>query len=148
METKTIQFSPVSTAYKTLGFHLCMNQDNQTQFEKIRDKSHAMANGICGSSCNHRESFLCYFAVYYPSISYVLPLTTFSEKQCKVISAKPTQLFLQKCGFASSTPCAIVYASRKSGGLGFRHFYTKQGIAHVVKLIETLHTQCEANQLS
>ena len=147
-ETTSIDFSPVSKAYKTLGFHLCMNQDNSTQFKQLRDKSHEMANGICGSSCNHRDSFLCYFAVYYPSISYVLPLTTFSEQQCKAISAKPTQLFLQKCGFASSTPRAVVYASRKSGGLGFRHLYTEQGIAHVVKLIQTLRTPCEANQLT
>ena len=60
----------------------------------------------------------------------------------------PNQLFLEKCGFASSTPRAIVYASCKSGGLGFRHLYTKQGIAHVVKLIQTLCTPCEANQLT
>ena len=130
-DTATIQFSAVSNAYKTLGFNLCMNQDNHTQFKKLQDKSHNMANGTCGSSCNHCEAFLCYFAMYYPSISYVLPLTTFFEQQCTMISAKPNQLFLQKCGFALSTPRSIVYASCKSGGLAFWHLYTKQGIAHV-----------------
>ena len=60
----------------------------------------------------------------------------------------PNQLFLEKCGFASSTPRAIVYASRKSDGLGFQHLYAEQGIAHVVKLIQTLCTPYEANQLT
>ena len=98
-----------------------------------------MANGINGSSCNYREAFLCYFAVFFPSISYVLPLTNFSIQECKAISAKPNQLFLQKGGSVSSTARALVYASRRSGGLGFRHLYTEQGIAHVVKLMQSLN---------
>ena len=34
IKTTTIQFSHVLDAYKTLGFYLCMNQDNHKQFEK------------------------------------------------------------------------------------------------------------------
>ena len=90
-----------------------------------------MTNSICSTSCNHCEAFLCYFAVYCPSISYV---------QCKTISAKLNQLFLQKCGLASLTLCTIVYASHKFGCLDSCHLFTEHSIAHVVKLFKSLHT--------
>ena len=83
---------------------------------------------------------LTYHAVYILSNSYVLLLTYFSKKQCHKISSLPTKLFLQKCGFASTTRREIVFASRQSGGLGFRHLHTDQGIARIIKLIQTLRT--------
>ena len=147
-DTMSVPISSLSEPFKTLGYHLSMTQDNSKQFDVVKKRSHEIANAICGSSCNRREAFVTYFAVYNPSLAYVLPLTTFTKQQCKVISTKPTQLFLQKCGFVSTTARAIVYASRKSGGLGFRHLYTEQGIAHLVKLFQALRTPSQACQLT
>ena len=42
---------------------------------------------------------------------------------------------------------AIVFGSQRSGGLGFCHPYTEQGIAHIMKLFQTLRTPGQPCQL-
>ena len=117
-----------------------MNQSMTTQFDKLKEKSHHIANIIAGSSVDRRQAFLTYHAVYVPSISYVLLLMHFTKSECHKISSTPMRQFLQKCGFASTTRREIVFASRQSGGLGFRNLYFDQGIAHIIKFIQVLRT--------
>ena len=117
------------------------------QFSVLLTKSNRIANAISSSSVTHREAFLAYFSVFQPAVSYVLPLTTFTPAQCHRLQVKPTQLFLQKCGFVSNMHRSIVFAARQSGGLGFHHPYTEQGIAHLMKLIQTLRTPGYTRQL-
>ena len=135
-----IHLQPVSKAFKSLGFHLTPNQNMSSQFSHLLDKAHHLSFRISRSSVNHHEAYIAYFSVFLPAISYVLPLTTFTKTQCHRLQVLPTKLFLQKCGFVSSMKRAIVFGSRRSGGLGFRHPYTEQGIAHITKLFQTLRT--------
>ena len=143
----TIPITPASVSFKILGFHLSPNQDMSSQYQILLDKSHHLSLSISGSSVDHREAYLAYFSVFLPAISYVLPLTTFSEAQCHRLQVIPTKLFLQKCGFVSTMKRAIVFGSRQSGGLGFRHPYTEQGIAHIVKIFQTLRTPGQSQHL-
>ena len=110
------------------------------QFQVLLAKSHKLANAIAGSSVTRQEAYIAYFAIYQPSISYVLVLTSFNRKQCHRIQSKPTQIFLQKCGYSSMMHRAIVFGPRSLGGLGFRDTYTTQGTQHVLKLIQTLRS--------
>ena len=116
------------------------SQSMRDQFDVLLAKSHRLALAISGSSVNPREAFLAYFSVYQPAVSYVLPLTHFTPKQCHRLQVLPTQLFLSKCGFPSTMHRAIVFASRASGGLGFRHPRIEQGISQIIKFIQTLRT--------
>ena len=143
----TIPLTSPTQSFKILGFHLTPNQDISTQYQVLLDKAHHLAISISNSSVNHREAYLAYFSVFLPSISYVFPLSTFSKTQCHRLQVLPTKLFLQKCGFVSTMKRAIVFGSRLSGGLGFRHPYTEQGIAHLVKFIQALRTPGQTQQL-
>ena len=134
----TITTDSSSSAYKVLGFYLTMDQNNDKQFDVHFDKCQRMSCAIAGSSLNHRETLIAYFAVYQPSISYVLNLSTFSRQQCNHLTVQPTRIFLQKCGFSSNTHRSIIYGARSSGGIGFRHEYIKQGIGHILKIIQAL----------
>ena len=127
-------------AYKLLGFHLSPTLSMSIPYKQLYTKAHRIANAISGSSVTRRESFLSYFAIFLPSVSYVLSLTTFTLKQCQSIQCKPVIIFLQKSGFPSTMHRSIVYAPRSCGGLGFKHLFTVQGIAHITKLIQTLRT--------
>lgn len=134
---------PVSSTFKSfkiLGFQLSLAQTMQHQFEKALLKSHQRAQAISGSSTDHRESWLAYFSVWFPSLSYILPLTTFSPKQCFQLQSTPTSIFLQKCGYASTTKRLLVFASRSSGGLGFRQIFVEQGISHLLKFFQSIRT--------
>ena len=136
----TIHSSSPHTSYKLLGFHLSPSLSTDRQYNELLTKSHRIANAIAGSSVTRREAFLAYFAIYHPSISYFLVLTSLTQKQCHHIQSRPTMIFLQRCGLPSTMHRSIVYGPRRLGGLGFRDIYTTQGIAHTIKIIQTIRT--------
>ena len=142
-----IPITPNTQPFRCLGVYLRPDQSMQSQYEILHEKSHRLAHAIAGSTVSRREAFLMYFAVFQPSISYVLPLTTFTSKQCHSMSSLPTRLFLQKCGFCSTTHRSIVFGSRSSGGIGFRPLFQEQGIQHVTKFIQALRTPTQARNL-
>lgn len=141
-----ISSSP-SSSFKLLGFHIAPDQNMETQFSVLRKKAHKIAYAVSGSSVTSREAFLAYFAIYCPALSYVLPLTTFNKKQCHRIHSTPTQIFLQKAGFASTMHRDIVFGARADGGLGFRNLFVEQGISHVLRIVQTLRTPGQSQVL-
>ena len=145
--THTIQASSPYSTYKLLGFHLSPSLSMSKQYHVLLTKAHKIANAIAGSSVNRREAYLSYFAIYLPSITYFLVLTSLTSKQCHHIQSKPTMIFLQKCGYSAMMHRAIVYGPRSSGGLGFRDLSTLQGIAHTLKIIQTLRTPGQPQSL-
>ena len=146
-QSTTIQCDNSSTPYKVLGFYLTMNQNNNKLFEVHLKKCLQVSRAIAGSSLTRHESMIAYYVVYQPSVSYVLNLSTFNKKQCHQLTIKPTRLFLQKCSFSSTMHRSIVYGPRSSGGLGFRHAFTEQGIGHLLKLIQSLRTNGQSKSL-
>ena len=92
----TIYSTSPHQSYKLLGFHLSPSLSMLKQFQVLLAKSHKLANAIAGSSVTRREAYIAYFAIYQPSIAYVLVLTSFTRNQCHHIQSKPTQIFLQK----------------------------------------------------
>ena len=143
----TVIASNHNLAYKLLGFHLSPTLSMSVQYNQLYHKAHKIANAISGSSVTRRESYLSYFAIFLPSVSYVLPLTTFTLQQCQSIQRKPVNIFLQKSGFPSTMHRSIVYAPRSCGGLGFKHLFTVQGISQITKLIQTLRTPGQSQTL-
>ena len=146
-QSHSIPVTPNSTAFKCLGFHLRPDQSMATQYQHLHSKAHRLAYAISGSTVSTKEALITYFAVYLPAISYVLPITTFTPSQCHQISSIPTKLFLSKAGFNSQTHRSIIYASRPSGGLGFRPLYNEQGIQHVQKFIQSIRIQSPLRSL-
>ena len=117
------------------------------QYTDLHAKAHRIAYAVSGSTVTRREAFLAYFSVFLPSISYVLPLTTFTKKQCHHIQSTPTQIFLQKAGFLATLCRHVVFGSRASGGLGFRNLYVEQGVLHIIKLFQSLRTPGQTQHL-
>lgn len=142
-----VRSSPPTSSFKLLGFHLAPDQNMRRQHSVLLAKAHRIAYAVSGSSVTSREAFLAYFSIYCPTISYVLPLTTFSKKECHQIQCIPTQIFLQKAGFPATMQRDIVFGARADGGLGFRSTYVEQGVQHVLKFMQTLRTPRQPNHL-
>ena len=128
-------------------FYLSPSQALHKQYKVLLDRAHQIAYTISGSTVTCHEAFLTDFSIFLPAITYVLPLTNFSAKQCHKIQSKPTQIFLQKSGFPSTLCRYVVFGCCRSGGLGFRDLYVKQGILHVTKFVQTLRTPGHSQQL-
>ena len=145
--THTIISKSPLESYKLLGFHLSPSLSMNKQYHVLHKKSHKLANAIAGSSITRSEAYTEYFALYLPAVSYVLVLSLLYSKQCHHIQSKPIKIFLQKCGYSSMMHRSIVFSPRSLGGLSFQDMYTTQGIQHVIKLIQTLQTPGQPNQL-
>ena len=65
-QSKTIHPDSNSELYKVLGFHIAMDQNMSTQYDKLLEKSHQIANFISGSSVDRKQALLTYHAVYIP----------------------------------------------------------------------------------
>ena len=139
--------SLTNKSFKTLGFYLAPDQNMDKQFKVLLLKTKHLATAISTSSVNHREAYLPYFAVFQPVVSYVLPLTIFSQSQCHLLQVESTQLFLQKCGFISNMHRSVVFGALQSGGLGFPHPFVEQGIADITKILQMLGTPGYTQQL-
>ena len=143
----TISASSPLSSYKLLGFHLSPSQALHKQYKVLLERAHHIAYTISGSTVTRREAFLTYFSIFLPAVTYVLPLTHFSKKQCHKIQSKPTQIFLQKSGFPSTLCRDVVFGCRRSGGLGFRDLYVEQGVFHIIKFVQTLRTPGHSQKL-
>ena len=65
----TVPVLPNSQAFKTLGFHLAMDQSSSTQLSTLMNKCLQKAHAVASSSATHREALIAYFAIFFPSLT-------------------------------------------------------------------------------
>ena len=69
--------------------------------------------------------------ILFPTISYCLPATSFSESDCTEIMHPVKKFIIPKLGLNKNFPYAILYAPIKFGGRNFPNLYWEQGISHI-----------------
>jgi hypothetical protein len=70
------------------------------------------------------------------TVSYPLPITTFTCKECDMIMAPILRVALSHSGVCNNMPRAIVYAPLKYQGLGVPDIYIEQGIMKLTRLLK------------
>jgi hypothetical protein len=81
------------------------------------------------------ESYFAFTLYYYPKISYALPVTTYTKKECAYIHAPAMAAVLPKLGLNRHTARTIINGTSKYGGLSLPDFYTDQGIGQLRLLL-------------
>ena len=70
------------------------------------------------------------------SLFFPLRATTLTEKECNRIQAPIINTVLPLCGFARNFPRAIAHASTDAMGLGIQNLFSRQGIEHILALVQ------------
>jgi hypothetical protein len=127
-------------SHKTLGFHVNPAGTTKKQLAVSIEKSKQMARLVDRSFLDHQDAWTYYFAVYNPSIGYILPLSMFTKKECEKIQNPFISSIVSKCGFRRSTSLAIRWGPSKMGGYGFRHAYQEKGLGQLLMFMKHLRS--------
>mmetsp|Transcript_24137 Transcript_24137/g.34594 ORF Transcript_24137/g.34594 Transcript_24137/m.34594 type:complete len:1267 (+) Transcript_24137:682-4482(+) len=136
-----------TTSYRTLGVHLAVTGSMKKALQLQRQKSSDYAGLISNSTLNRCEAYFSFVLYFYPKISYSLPVTTFTQKECTYIQAPAMSAFLSKIGLNRHTSRTIVHGPATYGGLGIPDVYSDQGIGQLRLLLGHLRNGDQTSQL-
>ncbi|MEM7284523.1 MAG: hypothetical protein AAF438_23235, partial [Pseudomonadota bacterium] len=135
------------TAHKTLGHHKDPSGNQTGQYRALKEKIHEFRALLACSPLDRSEAWLLYYAVFLPSIGYVLPNCFFSKQQLERLQAPVMTSFFKACGFNSQTAHVILYGPTALGGAGFRPLFVEQGIGQVLSFLRHWRQDTQASTL-
>ena len=119
------------TSYRTLGAYIAVNGNMRKALALNRQKAEDYAGLIHNSTLTRCEAYFSYILYFYPKISYALPVSTFTQKECNYIQAPALSSFLPKVGLNRHTARSIIFGPTQYGGLQMPDVYTDQGIGQL-----------------
>ena len=120
-----------STAYRTLGVYIAANGSMRKALSLHRQTSEIFAGQLSCSHLSRSEAYFAYVLYFYPKISYSLPVTTFTRKECTFLQAPAMAAFLPKLGLNRHTARSIINGPSQLGGLQLPDVYADQSIGQL-----------------
>jgi hypothetical protein len=115
-----------------------MDMQMTSAYKALHDTAAQFSARILCSNLSRRDTWVAYFAVFVPSMTYTLPLSHHSPKQLKKLQSAATRATLMKLGFNCNMAHQVVCRPSRYGGLGFRDLFVEQGIGQVEMLVQHL----------
>jgi hypothetical protein len=146
--TCNVPYLPAAHAHKILG-HWKLPADNRqlTQLNAIMAKANKMSLLITISPLSREGAMLAYRSKYLPSIRYVLPQCWFPASKLNQSERLSMARLVAKCGFARTTPRALIYAPRDYAGAGFVRWATIQGEGQIQHFIKHWRTESVVSKM-
>jgi hypothetical protein len=107
-------------------------------FQALLSTAKDFSSGLLCSALSKQDTWVAYFAVFVPPMTYILPVSHHSKKQLRKLKSPATRATLMKLGFNRNTAHRVVFGPSRYGGLGFRDLCVKQGINQFELLIRHL----------
>jgi hypothetical protein len=136
--TEKVEQLNFDETHKYLGNHLSTDMQMTDAFRALMTISLSYATGLLYSSLTERDTWVAYFAVYIPSMTYTLPVSHHPPKKLRKLQSKATRATLMKLGFNRNIAHKVVYDPSRFDGLGFRDLAVEQGISQTELLIRHL----------
>ena len=130
-----------------LGVLLCPSGNMSHEYERRRNISLEMAGKVVVTAMSRAMAFTAYQSLWFSKIRYVLPVTTFSKKQCTSIAAPFLVAILPAMGYHRLTPRDVLYGPYRFGGQALFDLFTEQGIDGLKLLIGHLRSDNDIAQL-
>jgi Reverse transcriptase (RNA-dependent DNA polymerase) len=121
---------------RTLGSRICPKGSMLKEKKYLRECTETWADQIRIGKLPRRLTWQALLSTIMRTLSYPLPLTTFTRKECDSIMAPVLQVALSHSGVCNNLPRAIVYAPLKYQGLGVPDIYVEQGVTKLIRLIK------------
>jgi hypothetical protein len=109
-------------AHQYLGNRLSTDMQMTSAYKALFDTASQFSARVLCSNLSRRDTWVAYFAVFVPSMTYTLPVSHHSQKRLTRLQSAATRATLMK-----------------HGGLGFRDLFLEQGIGQVEILVRHLH---------
>jgi hypothetical protein len=134
-------------AHRTLGCWLATNFQMNTALGMLKKTASTFGRKLLCSSLDQYESWIAYFVVFIPMMTYTFGITHHSIQHLTTLQSQPTRSTLMKIGFNRNTALAVVFGAVTHGGLGMRHLYIEQGIAQLQLFIRHIRAGTDQGTL-
>jgi hypothetical protein len=121
---------------RTLGSRICPKGSMKKEKSYLRECTDTWADHIRIGKLPRRLTWQALLSTIMRTLSYPLPLTTFTRKECDMIMVPVLRVALSHSGVCNSIPRAIVYAPLKYQGLGVPDIFIEQGLTKLLRLIK------------
>jgi hypothetical protein len=133
--------------HKYLGNHLATGMQMKDGMQALKSTADDYSSGLLCSSLSKQDTWVAYFTVFVPSMTYTLPVAHYSKKHLRNVQSPATRATLMKLGFTRNTAHRVVFGPSRYGGLGFRDLFIEQGISQLKLLIRHLRADSPQGRL-
>lgn len=130
-----IKQQDLTEGVRLLGIKAAANGTYKQEYETRLEKSRELAGLLVVAPLNISLSWQVYYCRWKPSITYCLPITTFTSKECKKIQSPFFNALLPKLGINRNMPRDLLHGPSHVAGLGLVNLEAEQLSMHVSGLI-------------
>jgi hypothetical protein len=134
-ERKLLKRLGTNEAATTLGVDIAADGNNESQFNRMKELSIKWADQIRTGRLKRSEVYLALHSTLWKTLSYPLPCTSLSKKQCDKIMATALLQALPAMGICRYFPRSVVHGPLSRMGLGIPHIHSLQEIARLKDMI-------------
>jgi hypothetical protein len=125
MEIKTDE------TYKLLGVQNSPLKAAESNADMLEEKKNRLLKLTKLINIPQQEIITCWKTIIMPTMIYGISAMYISKKEYERIQNPLTNSIIPKIGYNRHTPLALVYATKKVGGIGLSRLYTEQGLAQI-----------------
>ena len=111
---------------RLLGIRMSLTGDFHDEFVYRVDQVASMAAKIRAAALDSRDGWMIYMTRYRPMMRYCLPITTFSDAECKTIQRPFIGALINCLGMNRNTKRAVCHGPMRFGGMGIMDVATEQ----------------------
>jgi hypothetical protein len=104
-------------ALHTLGIYIFPSGSLARQQKILHTHAEKYFTAVSQSTLQPDEAFWSYNLFLWPQLTYPLPCTSFTERQCRTIQAHALASLLPKLHLNCHTPHTVLFGEAKFGGL-------------------------------
>jgi len=138
---------PPHQGERYLGIRLALDGNMTQEYTFRQAQAQQYKQEVFKSSFNKKEAWLSYHAVWIPRMRYCLPLTTFTQQQCRRVQRSSFEAALPKMGLNRNFPRVVLHGPLKFGGLAIPNMYNDQCILHIRWIIKMLRCKTTLTNL-
>jgi hypothetical protein len=106
-----------------------------------------MAQLISAQSITRSDAWTAYRSIYLSSIGYILPSTSFNQRELAKIQSSPIRALLPAMGFNRNMPLQVVFGPHSHGDIGLRYLYVEQGYQKASALLQHIRQHSRLGQM-
>jgi len=144
--TQLKYLSPFATR-KTLGCYKSPSGGHANAFKVISKNAQEKSTKVLASRLVPVSANRYFRGVFFPSVTYSLPVTTIPERNLAKLQSQTYRRFLPKLGYNRNMPAAVVHGPSSLGGLDMCPLYEEQGASKIQHFLKHWRSQSEVSNL-
>ena len=141
-----IRQQDVTEGVRLLGIKAAANGTYKQEYVTRLEKSRDLAGKLTAAPLNIVLSWQVYYCRWKPAITYCLPITTFSAKDCNRIQSPFYTALLPKLGINRHMPRVLLHGPPQVAGLGLINLEAEQLALHVSGMIAQIRKDDRVGQ--